>query len=179
MRLRIADHLALRTPHPDADPVLADEITQIQRRIAQDLLQALDGIVANRLAFNTVARNLIQTSSKSGGIHCDAGANIVGYYNIVWDNNPMAAGDQVTGLYKYTYSDVGPAVLASTIDAGHTLNLNPQIVDEQSDPHLKAASAARGYAPSDADLTGLAAKDIDGDARTAPADLGADQHHGP
>lgn len=134
---------------------------------------------SNRLAFNTVVRNLIQTSSKSGGIHCDAGANIVGYYNIVWDNNPLGTGDQVTGLCKHTYSDVGPAVLASTIDAGHTLDLNPQLVDEQSDPHLKAASPARGYASSDADLIGLAARDIDGDARTAPADLGADQYRGP
>jgi hypothetical protein len=133
---------------------------------------------ANRLAFNTVARNLIQTSSKSGGIHCDAGANIVGYYNIVWDNNPMAMGAQVSGLCKHTYSDVGPMPLASSNDAGHTLNLNPQLVNEQSDPHLKAQSPARGYASSDADLTGFAAKDIDGNARTAPADLGADQYHG-
>ncbi|HEX7841978.1 MAG TPA: hypothetical protein VF469_31120, partial [Kofleriaceae bacterium] len=98
---------------------------------------------------------------------------------IVWDNNPMPAMDQISGGCKHTYSDVGPMPLAPSNDAGHTLNLNPQIVDEQSDPHLKAASPARGYASSDADLTGLAAKDIDGDARTAPADLGADQHHGP
>jgi len=133
---------------------------------------------SNRLAFNTVAGNLIQVSSKSGGIHCDAGANIVGYYNIVWNNHPTATGDQVTGICKHTYSDVGPTVLASSNDAGHTLNLNPQLVNEQSDPHLKATSPARGYA-NDADLSGLAAKDIDGDARTTPADLGADQYHGP
>lgn len=133
---------------------------------------------ANRLAFNTVSRNLIQSGIKSGGIDCNAGTNIIGYYNIVWDNNPMPAMDQVSGGCKHMYSDVGPTVLASSNDAGNTLNLNPQLANEQSDPHLKAASPARGYA-NNADLSGYAAKDIDGDARTAPADLGADQYHGP
>jgi hypothetical protein len=133
---------------------------------------------SNRLAFNTVVRNLIQAGIKSGGIDCNAGINIVGYYNIMWDNNPMPTMDQVSGSCKHTYSDVGPTGLASSLDAGHTLNLNPQLVNEQGDPHLKAGSPVRGYA-SGADLTGFAAKDIDGDPRTTPADLGADQYHGP
>jgi hypothetical protein len=90
----------------------------------------------------------------------------------------MTAGDQVSGSCKHTYSDIGPTALASSHDAGNVLELNPLLVDEQSDPHLQTRSPVRGYA-SGADVSGLAAKDIDGDARTSPADLGADQYHRP
>jgi hypothetical protein len=43
------------------------------------------------------------------------------------------------------------------------------------DLHISATSPARGAADPASDLTGIAARDIDGDARTSPADLGADE----
>lgn len=132
----------------------------------------------NRLAFNTVTRNLIQSGIKSGGVDCNAGTGVLGAYNIVWNNNPVPATTQVSGGCKHMYSDVGPTVLAPGNDAGNTLNLDPQLVNDQSDPHLKSASPVRGYTSS-ADLSGYAARDIDGDLRTLPADLGADQYHAP
>jgi hypothetical protein len=45
----------------------------------------------------------------------------------------------------------------------------------QGDLHLLPMSPAIGAADPASDLTGIAARDLDGDIRTKPADIGADQ----
>ena len=133
----------------------------------------------NRLDFNTVVKNTAQDGSKGGGIDCDAGSGFIAHNNIVWNNKEVlllgTVSSQISGSCKYNYSDIGPRLVLAGFDAGHNINSDPLLVNEQTDPHLQTTSPARGAADPNADLTGLAAKDIDGQPRVKPADIGADQ----
>jgi hypothetical protein len=56
------------------------------------------------------------------------------------------------------------------------MTVAPQFKNEGAgDLHLLPTSPIRRMADSGADLSGLAARDIDGDPRVSRADLGADQ----
>jgi len=134
----------------------------------------------NRVNFNTISHNTIQDGIQSGGIDCNAGTGLAGYYNIIWNNKSNTVGallSQISGSCKHTYSDVGPTPILSLNDGMHNFNLNPLLQDEQSDFHLRPGSPAHQYADPAADLSGSAEKDIDGDKRMSPADIGADQTH--
>jgi hypothetical protein len=140
----------------------------------------------NRFEFNTVLQNKTNTSIQSGiptiaGIQCDV-PDFVAKNNIVWDNNSqlnnnMPPGpDQVSGTCKYSYSDLGPAGVPTLNDSdGTNFNVNPPFLNESTDYHLQPANQVQQSADPMADLTGIAATDIDGDARVKPATLGADQ----
>jgi hypothetical protein len=55
-------------------------------------------------------------------------------------------------------------------------SIDPQFVNTTiGDLHLRANSPARRNADPNSDLSGPAARDIDGDLRITPADVGADQ----
>jgi len=54
--------------------------------------------------------------------------------------------------------------------------MDPKFTDPATgDLHIQAGSPASGASDPDSDLTGIAAHDIDGDPRTRPADIGADE----
>lgn len=126
---------------------------------------------ANRLEFNSFALNTAQDGTGSG-IHCLAGT-FTAKNNIVSDNRNPTLTIQVDGTCTHAYSLVHPGLPP----AGATnLGDDPKFMNEAAgDLHLQSSSPARGKADPGADLTGIAARDIDGDARVSPADLGADQ----
>jgi hypothetical protein len=71
---------------------------------------------------------------------------------------------------SYTSSDIGP------ISEGANINRDPGFQDEAAGKlHLTKDSMVRGQVDAGLVPSGLAAKDIDGDPRPAPADIGADQ----
>jgi hypothetical protein len=85
---------------------------------------------------------------------------------------------QLGGTCVHDYSVIGLTVTYPTgADGGHNKSADPKLVSESTDPHIQTGSSAIGAANPGADLTGIAAKDIDGDARKSPADCGADQTH--
>jgi hypothetical protein len=140
----------------------------------------------NELDFNSISRN---TGNVIGqGIQCDSATLVVtGNNNIIWNNGivggapslPPSALAQVGGNgCNHTYSDIGPIGVAVT---NGNMNFDPGFVDELSgNLHLMPASMAAHLANPQAALTGLPAKDIDGDPRIPTgiemaADMGADQ----
>jgi len=126
---------------------------------------------ANRLDFNTLSRNLVADTLASG-IQCTAGS-FTASNNIVYDNGTGTNLVQVAGSCQHAFSDIGPMGVA-----GGTGNLDtsPMFLDEANgDLHVGGASPVRGLADPGANLTDLAAQDIDGDRRGRPADIGADE----
>jgi len=124
----------------------------------------------NRLDFNTIAYNTVDTGIVTG-VDCNAGTGIVGRYNIIWKNN-NGVDPQVGNSCKHAWSDIGPNGVPAANDGGNDLNVDPLL---DANLHLQVGSPVHGKADPSADLTGLASRDIDGDLRVAPADLGADQ----
>jgi hypothetical protein len=125
----------------------------------------------NRLEFNTIVANTAQDGTGSG-VHCLAGA-FTAKDNIVSDNRNLTSTTQIDGGCTHAYTLVHPGTPPT--GAGNVGD-DPKFVNEGTgDVHLQTTSPARGKADPSADLTGIAAHDIDGDARVAPADLGADQ----
>jgi hypothetical protein len=124
----------------------------------------------NKLEFNTVVRNLVQ-DSLGAGIQCTAGT-FTAKNNIVWNNGTGTNLLQLGGSCLHTYSDVGPMpALGST-----NIAMDPLFTNEATgNVHLGATSPARRAADPAADVGGPAAKDIDGEMRSLPADMGADQ----
>lgn len=121
----------------------------------------------NRLDFNTFTDNRAPAGVLPG-IQCSATAGFMAQNNIVWNNLP--AGAQVFGTCGYAYSDIGPTT--TTVSGTGNLKDDPLLT---IDGHLGPGSAAIGKADMNADLLGLALKDIDGHVRVPPADLGAFQ----
>jgi Right handed beta helix region len=121
----------------------------------------------NRLEFNTIANNTAQ-SGVNAGVDCIAGTGFTAHNNIIWNNTGLA---QITGNCSHSYSDIGP----------FTGPIVPGTGNKKDDPmltstwHLGTGSPAIRGADPQADLTGIAAKDVDGDMRVAPAEMGADQ----
>jgi hypothetical protein len=125
----------------------------------------------NRFDFNTIVANKSQAAS---GVQCIAGT-FTAQNNIIWNNS---GGGPLSGTCVHDYSFIGPGVTYPiNTDGGHNKATDPKLISEANDPHLQAGSPAIKAANPAADLTGIAAKDIDGDPRLAPADCGADQTH--
>jgi hypothetical protein len=124
-----------------------------------------------RFAFNTVAQNQAMTGITPGAVCAViAGLPLKLTNSIVYDNS---TGAQVEGNNcSWTYSDIGPTPAAGM----GNINAPPMFVDPlKNNFHLQAGSPALRAADPSADLTGPTARDIDGDARTSPADIGADE----
>jgi len=142
--------------------------------------------VPNELAFNSISRNT-GNNDLGQGIQCP-GANqvVIGSNNIIWNNGIIPGSGQLpptdpqvngTGC-SHTFSDIGPiGVPPLTTNIG----IDPSFVDEATgNLHLMPTSIAIQKADPSTNLSGLAAKDIDGDARvntgtSMAADMGADQ----
>jgi len=122
----------------------------------------------NRLEFNTIANNLAQ-AGVNAGLDCIAGTGFTAHNNIIWNN---AGGVQISGICIHSYSDIGPL---TTLVPGSGNRKDDPMLGGTGMWHLGTGSPAIRGADRQADLTGIAAKDIDGDLRTAPADMGADQ----
>lgn len=125
----------------------------------------------NRLDFNTLNQNFALEIGP--GIDCFAGT-FVARNNILWNNGNGTNLKQVAGGCRVSFSDVGPMDLATANDGGDNVNMDPMFLDESSDLHLMPASPVTGLASALA-LGGVAAVDLDGDERTSPPDIGADE----
>lgn len=93
--------------------------------------------------------------------------------NLLSDNRAVTRPEQIAGscTHAYTLVERGPVPEGVGNRAA-----DPMFLDAaHGDLHLRPGSPARRAADPAADLTGLAARDLDGHARTAPADLGAFQ----
>lgn len=125
----------------------------------------------NRLEFNTFNSNQSQTGIGTA-IHCFAGA-FTARNNIMSENGTLANKEQVGGSCLHAYSIAEPGTLPG---GGTNLAGDPMFVDTVTgNLHIQPGSAAIRAAAPDSDLGGIAAQDIDGDARVAPADIGADE----
>jgi len=130
----------------------------------------------NRIEFNSISGNST-ISTKPPGIDCTAGTGpintAIARNNIIWNNNGNLV-PQVGGTCKHAYSDIGMLTVGGPNDGGNNLSIDP-VFQAALDLHLQSASQAIRYADPMAKLDGVAAKDIDGDPRVAPADIGVDQ----
>jgi hypothetical protein len=143
-----------------------------------DNASALGGVslstatLGDRLDFNTLADNKSQ-AGVAPGIQCTAIPGFMAQNNVVWDNNGPTAV-QVGGGCLHAFSDIGPiSIVGSSIDGGNNLSVDPMFNGPTTDLNPRAMSPIRGKANPQADLTGIASKDIAGKVRTQPADLGA------
>lgn len=126
----------------------------------------------NRLEFNTIVLNTALDNTGSG-VHCLVPGTFTARDNIIADNHNPTQMMQIDGGCMHVYSLVRPGTPPTGTG---NIGDDPKFVNEvMGDLHLQTTSPARGKADPSADLTGIAAHDIDGDARVAPADLGADQ----
>jgi parallel beta helix pectate lyase-like protein len=132
----------------------------------------LTGSAGNRLDFNTFAENKAM-AGVGAGVQCTV-TGLTAKNNIVWNNNG-AGGTQVGGTCLHAYSDIGPTAVVAGLDGGNNSSppADPMFKGPTTDLSVTAASPVRGKASPDADLTGIALKDIAGKSRTNPADLGA------
>jgi hypothetical protein len=128
---------------------------------------------ANRLEFNTFAKNATQDSLGSA-VQCVAG-NFTARNNIMSGNGTISQLDQTSGSCKHIYSIVRPGNPPAGPGTGN-LTTDPMFANlAMGNLHIPATSPAHHAADPAADLTGIAAKDLDGVARTNPADIGAFQ----
>lgn len=123
-----------------------------------------------QLEFNTFCFNLAR-DGYGQAIDCPIGT-FTARNNIISRNGLDTTKEQVRGCTnEYTLVYPGPALPGLGNSSADPLFENPV----QGDLHLMAESPARGAADPSSALTGLAELDIDGDRRTSPADLGADE----
>ncbi|HEX3761607.1 MAG TPA: right-handed parallel beta-helix repeat-containing protein [Kofleriaceae bacterium] len=138
------------------------------------------GAAPNQLDFNSVSGN--KTVDMVKGIQCTSGTPLVATSNLVWSNGaiPLTDAEVVGTQCSFMYSDVGPAVISGVTN----ISMDPGFKDlAGGNLHLNSGSPALGKADPTISLGGLAAKDIDGEARVARtgmgADVGADQYYPP
>lgn len=126
----------------------------------------------NRLDFNSFSLNTSQ-DGVAPGIQCIVGA-FTAKNNIMSDNRtPTLGANQFGGSCMHAYTIARPGTLPPGTGNGIS---DPLFVDPaKGDLHLQANSPARHAADPASDLTGIASHDIDGNARVAPADIGAYQ----
>lgn len=85
----------------------------------------------------------------------------------------LGGANQFAGTCLHAYSIMRPGAVPT--GTGNIAS-DPLFVDSSTgNLHLQSGSPARGVGDPAADLTGIAALDIDGDMRAAPPDIGADQ----
>ncbi|HET9622647.1 MAG TPA: right-handed parallel beta-helix repeat-containing protein [Kofleriaceae bacterium] len=133
-------------------------------------INATPTAAGSRLDFNTISSNQSQ-SIVGAGVQC-AINQFTAEDNIIWNNTPK----QLNGC-SYAYSVIGPTKVAAENDGGNDTEADPKLAADGF--HITAASSAHQHANQAADLTGIAAKDVDGDPRVKPADSGADQFRAP
>jgi hypothetical protein len=125
----------------------------------------------NRLEFNSFSKNLVPDGVGSA-VQCSAGA-FTARNNIMSGNGTLTNQEQVGGPCVHMYSIVRPGTLP-----GGTGNKADDPLFKNTttgDLHILPGSPAAGAAAPGSDLTGIAARDIDGDIRMNPADIGADE----
>lgn len=126
----------------------------------------------SRIEFNSLSGNHTATGN-APGVLCSAGAGTIARNNIIWGNND-SVGAQIGGSCTHIYSDIQSLNLVTSIDGGNNLNVDPMF-KSASDLHVMPSSVILKKSDPGANLTGIVAKDIDGEPRIAPADIGADQ----
>ena len=128
----------------------------------------------NRLEFDSFSAN---TSNVPGsGIQCTVSGGLAASNNIISGTDTYA--NEVDGNCTLPYS-----ILFTTNGTPGTpptatglLTTNPMFVTSPTgDLHITSGSPARGAADPAAVLTGLTSVDFDGELRTQPTDIGADQ----
>lgn len=123
-----------------------------------------------RLEFNSFSQNSAP-SGAAPGVQCSAPGFTA--RNNILSNNGISTSNQVSGTCAHTYSIMRPGMLPTGTG---NLAVDPMFVDPTlGNLHLKPGSPAQRAADPSSDLTGSAARDLDGEARIAPADIGADQ----
>ena len=126
--------------------------------------------VMNRLSFNSFYRNEAQDGT---GQAIECSGQFVADDNIMYYNGTLTYVNQTGGTCAHKYSIASPGTLPT--GTGNSAS-NPMFVNTTTgDLHIMAGSPARHAADPAADLSGVAAKDLDGDSRVAPADIGADE----
>jgi predicted outer membrane repeat protein len=125
----------------------------------------------NRLEFNSFSRNRAKDGYGSA-IYCNVNS-FIARNNIMSDNGTPTNSEQVVGSCAHAYSIVRPG---TTPPGPSNSNRDPMFRNAAAgDLRLMAGSPALGAADPASDLTGPAELDIDGDRRTSPADIGADE----
>ncbi len=125
----------------------------------------------NQLEFNSLYQNASQDGI-GAALRCVAGA-FTARNNIYFDNGSATNHEQVSGTCAYTYSIVKPGSLPMGIG---NMTADPLFVGASGgNLRVQPASPAIRAADPDSDLTGLAARDLDGTLRARPATLGAYQ----
>lgn len=125
----------------------------------------------NRLELNSFSRNLTM-DGYAPALQCGAGL-FTARNNILSGNGTLTQLTQYGGSCQHAYTIASPGPLPA--GAGNT-SVDPMFVNPATgDLHLAAASPARGRADPSTDLTGATAVDLDGQPRTAPAEIGADE----
>lgn len=127
---------------------------------------------ANRLEFNSFNKNAA-TGGFGPAIQCMVGGPFVARNNIMSENGTLTNMDQVGGNCMHTYSIARPGTLPP---GNGNSSMDPLFVNTTTgDLHVRAGSPVLGAADPSSNLTGVAERDLDGDVRTNPADIGADE----
>lgn len=125
----------------------------------------------NRLEFNSFNKN--QTADGIGpAIHCVAGT-FTARNNIMSGNGTFTQLTQYGGSCQHAYSVATPGPQPS--GPGNS-TADPMFLNTTTgDLHLAATSPARNAADPNTNLSGSTGVDFDGQPRTSPADIGADE----
>ena len=126
----------------------------------------------NRIEFNSFSRNAA-TDGFASAMQCMVGGSFVARNNIMSDNGTLSNQEQVSGNCMHTHSIIRPG---TTPQGPGNSAFDPLFQNAaMGDLHLKPGSPAIRRADPNSNLLGAAERDIDGDVRTAPADMGADE----
>jgi len=127
---------------------------------------------ASRLDFNSLALNISQDGI-GPAIQCIAGT-FAAKNNIMSGNlTPASGATQFGGTCMHAYTIARPGALPPGTGNGIS---DPLLADPaKGDLRLQPSSPGRRAADPASDLSGIASHDIDGNARVAPADIGAYQ----
>jgi hypothetical protein len=126
---------------------------------------------ANRLEFNSFNKNQTQDGI-APAIQCIAGV-FTARNNIMSGNGTLTQMTQYGGTCQHAYSIATPGPLPAGTG---NLASDPMFVNTTTgDLHISGTSPARAAADPTSALTGLSAIDVDGQPRTSPADIGADE----